>query len=117
MTTFADCTRATGAPGELVQRTSRRRRHQRLGPAGLTRVAALESDRSTARGPRPRPGGAGVVAFPVLREAVGKEAERLIQAAVRDPGGAWGPVRDAVPAPELANGNSLAVAVSEPVKG
>ena len=64
-----------------------------------------------------RPGGAGIVAFPVLREAVGKEAEQLVQAAVRDPGGAWGPVTDAVPAPELANGNSLAVAVSDTGEG
>ena len=54
-TTFADCTRATGAPGEIVQRINGGAAVQRLGPSGLTEVAALRRTPSTARGPRRDP--------------------------------------------------------------
>ena len=89
----------------------------RAGPAGLTQVAELVSDPVICPRAATRASGSGLVAFAVLREEQGKDAERVVQAAVRDPGGAWSPVTDALPAPDQANGNSLAVAVSDAGEG
>ena len=66
---------------------------------------------STARAPLPRPNGAGDRRLQSASESARRE--HADPGRVREPGGAWGPVTDAVPAPEFANGNSLAVAVSE----
>ena len=112
-TGIANCVRATGAPGELVRRSNGGAAVLQAGATGLTQVAELAADSTDCPQAAARPGGAGIVAFPVLREAVGVDAVEVIQAAVRDPGGGWGPVADVLPAPEIANGNPLATAISD----
>ena len=112
-TGIANCVRATGAPGELVRRSNGGAAVLQAGATGLTQVAELAADSTDCPQAAARPGGAGIVAFPVLREAIGADAVEVIQAAVRDPGGGWGPVADVLPAPEITNGNPLATAISD----
>ena len=89
----ATCLRATGAPGELVRSTSTGAEILQAGPAGLTAVVELPAGGDTFDCPEAvaQPSGAGIVAFSA-RDSI--EAETLVQARLREPGGAWGQVTE-----------------------
>ena len=105
------CLRATGAPGELAHVTGSRVRFLQASQAGLTvgRSLMTGDDRGACPRVAAKPGGAGVLAFTESDEV---SEVMPVRAHVREPGGDWGPVVEALPS-EGAILLPPAVAVSE----
>ncbi len=108
---IATCLRATGLPGELVRTTATSAQFLQAGPGGLTPVADVETEGSMEACPQAtsRPNGMGVVAF-FLKSGFGGKA--YVRAALREPGGAWGPPVNMLGLQEVASAHPLAADVS-----
>ncbi len=108
----ATCLRATGTPGELVRSTATGVQFLQAGASGLTTVADLPAETGSHSCPQAatRPGGAGIVAF---NASDPNNGDAVVQARLRDPGGAWGPATEVLRSKSGASTATFTAAVSE----